>query len=109
MDKIMSFWYDWGVFLGVFVTAAIAIYIFFDSQQAVEPGRATWPRVISLAGVVLTLPSLYYRLTQIEELDILTDLFADNDNFSLFLYLALAGLVLAVVALIYYLTSNRAQ
>ncbi|MCA9868335.1 MAG: FHA domain-containing protein [Anaerolineales bacterium] len=109
MDRILSFWYDWGVFLGVFLAAAIAIYIFFDSQQAVAPGGATWPRAISLIGLVLTLPSLYYRLTQIEEFDVLTNLFANNDNFSLFLYLALAGLVLAVIALIYYLAGSRGQ
>ncbi len=107
MSEIMSFWYDWGVFVGVFLAAAAAIYIFFDSQQAVAPGRATLPRILSIVGLALTLPSLYYRLTQMDGADILADFFEGDNNFSLFLYLALAGVLLALGALVYYFMSVR--
>lgn len=109
MAEIMSFWYDWGVFVGVFLAAAAAIYIFFDSQQAVAPGRATWPRILSVLGLLLTLPSLYYRLTQMDAADILADLFDTDGNFSLFLYLGLVGVLLALGALVYYFMSVRKE
>lgn len=109
MEQLMSYWYDWGVFVGVFLAAAVAIYIFFDSQQAVVPGSATWPRVISVAGLLLTLPSLVYRLTQMEDAEVLglPFLFEGDSNFSLFFYLAVAGLLLALGALVYYLMRVR--
>lgn len=111
MEGLMSFWYGWGAFLGVFLAAAIAIYIFFDSQQAVAPGRATAPRILSLIGLALTLPSLFYRLTKMEGIDVMTpaDFFAADNNFSLFLYLALAGVLLALAALVYYFMSVRSE
>ncbi|CUS05726.1 membrane protein of unknown function [Candidatus Promineifilum breve] len=108
MEGLMSFWYGWGAFLGVFLAAAAAIYIFFDSQAA-APGRATAPRILSIAGLALTIPSLFYRLTKMDGIDVMTpaDFFAADSNFSLFLYLALAGVALALGALIYYLMSVR--
>lgn len=104
MNDFMLTWYDWGAFVGVFMAAAIAIYIFFDSQQLAQ-GTANVPRALSLGGLLLTLPSLYNRLTLVERL--LDSLLTGEDNFELFFYLALAGLVLSIVALIYYVTSVR--
>ena len=71
MEGLMSFWYGWGAFLGVFLAAAAAIYIFFDSQAA-APGRATAPRILSIAGLALTIPSLFYRLTKMDGIDVMT-------------------------------------
>ena len=107
MEQLLAFWYNYGVFFGVFLAAAAAIYIFFDSQQAAAPGRATWPKVLSLAGLVFTLPSLFYRLTQMDAADVLANIFEGDNNFALFFYLALFGLVLAVAALIYYFLRVR--
>lgn len=107
MTELLSFWYGWGVFVGVFLAAAVAIYIFFDARRAVAPGRAAGPRILGLVGLALTLPSLYYRLTKIEEAADLTPLFEVDGNFSLFFYLALIGVLLAFGALTYYLRSVR--
>lgn len=109
MTGLFSFWYHWGVFVGVFLAAAAAIYIFFDSQQAVAAGRTTWPRILSVVGLLLTLPSLYYRLTQMDAADVLADFFEADNNFSLFFFLALAGVLLALVALIYYFMIVRLE
>jgi len=107
MEQLLGFWYNYGVFFGVFLAAAAAIYIFFDSQQAAVPGRATWPKVLSLAGLVFTLPSLFYRLTQMDAADVLANIFESDNNFALFFYLALLGLLLAVAALVYYFMRVR--
>jgi hypothetical protein len=109
MEQMMGFWYDWGVFVGVFLAAAAAIYIFFDSQQLATPGRANLPRLLSLGGLLLTLPGLYYRLTQMEAVDILADIFEGDGNFSLFFYLGLLGLLLALGALVYYFMRTRTE
>lgn len=108
MEGLMNFWYGWGAFLGVFLAAAAAIYIFFDSQ-ALAPGRATAPRILSIVGLGLTLPSLFYRLTRMEGFEVMApaDFFAADNNFSLFLYLALAGVLLALGVLVYYFMSVR--
>ena len=104
METFMETWYDWGVFVGVFIAAAIAIYIFFDSQQA-DPGPARVPRALGVIGLLLTLPSLYNRLTLADR--IIEALATGEDNFELFFYLALAGLALGVIGLVYYLTTAR--
>ncbi len=107
MEQLLGFWYNYGVFFGVFLAAAAAIYIFFDSQQGAAPGRATWPKILSLAGLVLTLPSLFYRLTQMSDVQSMAELFESDNNFALFFYLAVAGLLLAAAALVYYFMRVR--
>lgn len=109
MTELLSFWYGWGVFVGVLLTAAAATYIFFDSQQVMWPGRVTWPRILGVVGLVLMLPSLYYRLTRIGEGADLAALFEVDNNFLLFLYLALVGVLLAPGALVYYIRSVRSE
>jgi len=107
MEQLLAFWYNYGVFFGVFLAAAAAIYIFFDAQQGAAPGRATWPKILSLAGLVLTLPSLFYRLTQMDAAAVLANIFESDNNFALFFYLALLGLLLAAAALVYYFLRAR--
>ncbi len=104
MERLIQFWYDWGVFFGVFIAAAIVIYIYFDSQQA-APGAASTPRLLAIAGLLLTLPSLYNRLALADEIE--ARLLTDENNFNLFFYLALAGLALGIIALTYYLMRRR--
>ena len=124
MIRLMVFWYDWGVFLGVFLAAAIAIYIFFDARNY-SSGKTLVPRLLGAIGAVLTLPSLYAKLTSegleqilgfigaIEDLTgtdlelLLGELSEEFSTLRTFLYLGLAGLALALVALVYYLMRGR--
>ena len=125
MIRLMVFWYDWGVFLGVFLAAAIAIYIFFDARNY-SSGKTLVPRVLGAVGAVLTLPSLYAKLTLggtiaevFEKLargvdgspanpfTILGEMISTYNNLRNYLYLGLAGLALALVALAYYLMRSR--
>jgi len=126
MIQLLEFWYGWGVFLGVFLAAAIAIYIFFDARNY-SPSKTLVPRVLGALGAVLTLPSLYARLTTNGEImvallelldlvedasgleDFLGDMFSTFTSLRNFMYLGLAGLALALVALVYYMMRGRQE
>jgi hypothetical protein len=76
-----------------------------------DPSAANAPKAVAAIGLVLTLPSLYVRLT------ILGDLLAGDigslesklSNAPLFGYLGLAGTLLAIGALVYYFTKGRSE
>lgn len=110
MESVMTAWYEWAVFLGVFIAAACAIYVVFDSQEL--GSGATLARILTIVGAVLTLPSLIYRLVEADKLagGIIPGYYlglTDENWFLIWGWLAIAGVVLAVVGLIYYFTSVR--
>lgn len=125
MIQLLGFWYNWGAFLGVFLAAAIAIYIFFDARNY-SSSKTLIPRVLGALGALLTLPSLYAKLTggdamvellgllgQVEsasDLELfLGELFKTFTSLRNFLYLGLAGLALALGALVYYMMRGREE
>lgn len=110
MENFMISWYNWGVFLAVFIAAACAIYVVFDSQGSM--GNPTMARLLSVAGALLTLPSLGYRLLEADALEagLVPSYYlglTDENWFLIWAWVAIAGVVLALIGLIYYLTSVR--
>ena len=109
MESLLLTWYDWAVFVGVFLAAAATIYIFFDAQDAMDPSAANAPKAIAAIGLVLTLPSLYVRLVVLNDFvpEDMVALQSEQSNAPLFGYLGLAGTILAIGSLIYYYFQRR--
>jgi hypothetical protein len=112
---LLIWWYDWGVLAGLIICAAIAAWILFDSQRRIEDALMTaqqvlaW-RILSIAGLLLTLPSLYSKFQTWDRIlsgDITSaDVAAALQIYSslqLFAYLGVLGIGLAVIAAFGYL------
>lgn len=90
-------WYDWGVFVGFLAALVAAFWVFYDSQQKDVPA-VSW-QVAAALGVLLTLPSLAFRL-------------APNLAFSAIgavepaAYLGMLGTAVAVVGAIAYVATG---
>jgi len=104
MDSLLLIWYDWGVFLGVFVAAAVTIYIFFDAQDSFDPTAANGAKALAAIGLVLTIPSLYVRLTIVGDFlaEDIVALQTKLSNAPLFGYLGMLGMLLALGVVLYY-------
>jgi len=104
MGNLILTWYDWGVFLGVFLAAAAAIYIFFDSQDLSDPSKVNGPRVAAVLGLLMTLPSLWERLTVPEEFNgVFDEIYLTSRPYAeLIFWIGILGVLLALVAAIYY-------
>lgn len=102
MQDLVIAWYDWAVFLGVFVAAASAIIIWFDAQENAEPGQAQLPKIVAAICLLATLPSL----AMVMSTSMALRWFEYGD------VLAYAGILAAIVSasvLIYYWTRVRGQ
>lgn len=112
MESLFVTWYNWGIFLGIFVAVAAAIYTFFDSQQLGDPSQGRTPLIVSVIGALLTLPSLYYELTIVRPAangDLLAAMQA-MDQFNWLvntMWIALIGIVIAAAGAIYYVAQVR--
>jgi hypothetical protein len=107
---LLIWWYGWGVIAGLVICAAVAAWVLFDSQRRIEDALMTaqqalvW-RILSLAGLVLTLPSLYSKFQTWDRIlsgnitgaDVVAAL-QIYSNLQLFAYLGVLGIVLAVIA-----------
>lgn len=110
MESLMTAWYNWGVFVGVFIAAACAIYVIFDSQDS--RGDTTMARILAIVGAMMTLPSLVYRLLKADDLaaGVIPSYYlgvGDDNMFLILAWVALAGVALSLIAVIYYFTSVR--
>ncbi|MCO5205577.1 MAG: FHA domain-containing protein [Anaerolineae bacterium] len=113
MFEIVNAWYnglDLGlVFFGVFIAAAVAIYIFFDASGHGDPSRVNVVKIVSFSAVILTLPSLYYRL--FDPTAVAAGLIAYSIGvstaISLWALLGMVGVILAVGVGIYYFVALR--
>lgn len=108
MGDLIFTWYDWGVFVGVFLAAAAVIYIFFDSQDLSDPSQVNGVRAVAVIGLLMTIPSLWERLTVPDELGgIFDELYlANQPNAELFFWIGLIGVFMAVGSAIYYYSNK---
>lgn len=103
MGSLIFTWYDWGVFAGVFLAAAAAIYIFFDSQDLSDPSQVNLPRGAAVLGLLMTFPSLWERLTVPDNIGIFDEIYLlTRPNAELFYWLGILGVLMALGAAVYY-------
>jgi hypothetical protein len=63
---ILIWWYDWGVLAGLILAVALAAWIFLDSQRRMI--EALMWRILSIAGLVVILPSLYEKFQTVDRI-----------------------------------------
>jgi hypothetical protein len=104
-------WYSWGVFVGVFLAAAATIYVFFDAQDSPDPRVTNMARAMAAMGLLLTLPSLYVRMTTLNAVDQamlnLPLLLGLNPNAQTFAYAGVLGVLIALGAAVYHYTQRQ--
>ena len=108
MDNFLGTWYNWGIFLGIFLAVAAAIYVFFDSKQLADPEEGKISLIVSVVGALMTLPSLYYELTIVRpaagnDLLAILQTMTQLDTLISMMYLALLGVAIAFMGLAYYM------
>lgn len=100
MESLIAVWYEWLVFVGVFVAAAATIIIWFDAQDNAEAAATLIPKVVAALGLLATLPSLLMVMS----VSLALRWFNYANTFA---YLGMLGIVLSVGAVLYYWTQVR--
>lgn len=116
MLSLLFWWYDWGVFAGLFVVAVITFWIFYDAQQrGIE--AVSW-KILAGLGILLILPTLVIKLF---EADVVVSMLASAlildwgtvmstwRTITLCGYVGILGLVLASVAAFGYAVAGTRE
>lgn len=116
MLSLLLWWYDWGVFAGLFVAAVVTFWVFYDAQQrGIE--AASWKMVTAL-GILLVLPSLVIKLFEAEIIaSMLTSaltldwgtVMSTWRTIALCGYIGILGLVLGIVAAFGYAVAGTGE
>ncbi len=111
--------FNWGMYIFLFVAAAVLIWIFYDSITKKKDQKALIPRILSMVGLFAIIPAFIFRHTgnidtsHVLRLDDIETTMSIPYNIHwlvkgygpIVAMVALAGLLLAIIAMVIYASS----
>lgn len=107
MLSLLFWWYDWGVFVGLFIAAVITFWIFYDAQQrGVE--AVSW-KILAALGLLFLIPSLVIKLFETSLILVWDTVMSTWRTITLCGYVGILGLVLAGIAAVGYAVAGTGK